>query len=523
MDISWWGVVPIALLFTLLLLFRRSLLFSAALFLFAAAGIASLIWLVYPSVLAGAFFKGALVSLDIALIITGSLIFLDQLKRSRVLSSLEHYLHRLSPDSRIQAIVLAWFFGALLEGSVGFGVPAVIVAPLLVHLGFPALTAVCLALVANTVPVSFGAVGTPIRIGLDGISTDGLVPIVLIFGFVLSFLIPFLLVRVVQSGISPRQGIIGLHGLSHKKGEVNNMPSSILPFAAWSGLAFAVPYLVAGKFSAEIPSLVGAFGGLSITFFAAKFSWWRRLFLPTVTQRLNAFDPNHVPLTFLHTLLPFALMLGGLLVGKFVLPAFTFVLPGNISHTFSLNNPGIVLLILAVGYVWWDRVPVTELVHSFLHLQRRIVRTVATIILLVSGVQMLMHSGANAAQLPGMLAGLSHLFYGESIGLFAPLLGMAGALVAGSVTVSNLMFGQLQWDAAHVLGISGVLVLSLQIFGATAGNALSLINISAVEGSLGMRHQVRPILTMLIGPISIYVAAIIILGLVLNLVGPVAM
>ena len=74
----------------------------------------------------------------------------------------------ISPDRRVQMIIIAWLFGSFIEGASGFGTPAAIVAPLLVALGFPAMAAVMIGMMVQSTPVSFGAVGTPIIIGVTG-------------------------------------------------------------------------------------------------------------------------------------------------------------------------------------------------------------------------------------------------------------------------------------------------------------------------------------------------------------------
>jgi lactate permease len=511
---TWWGLLPFLVLFGALTVFRQRLLFSSCLFLLTATGQATLVWLVHPNVLLGSWAKGLMVSLDIALIIIGSLFFLDTLKKIRVLSSLEHYLHRLTPDSRVQALMLVWFFGALLEGAAGFGTPAAVVAPLLVHLGFAPLTAATLSLVGNTVPVSFGAVGTPVRVGFDGLPTDQLLPLILPIGFALALLVPLLLVWVLRHSLSVRSGIVGPHGQAHQAGDGNGRPSSMIPFALWSGSAFAVPYLIAGQLNPEIPTLAGALGGLTLTLTAATHRTWRRIFLPSITQRLSSFDPNESPLTLPHTLLPYFLMVAGLLAGRAFLPRYTLTLPGEILHTVSAYNPGLILIFLAAGYAYIGNLNRAELTHSAQRIVRQMFRTAATISVLVAGAQLLLHSAENASGLPGMLHGFTQLLYRENITVISPLLGFAGAMVSGSVTASNLMFSQLQWDAAAALGTSGVLALCLQLYGATAGNAVALVNISAVEGALNIRQQIRPLLLRLIGPVGLYMVAIVLLGAV---------
>lgn len=514
MVFIWWGLIPFLLLVVLLLFLKRSLLVSASLFFLATVTIALLVWFVYPSVMVGALLKGLFVSLDIAVIIAGSLFFLDVLKKVRVISSLEHYLHRLSPDSRVQALLLAWFFGGIIEGAAGFGAPALVVAPLLVHLGFPVLTAATLALVANTVPVSFGAVGTPIAVGLNGVALPELwLPGVLLFGASLALVVPFLLVYVLHQDVSVRRGVIGLHGLSHRVGDGDGRPSSILPFALWCGLSFAIPFYWLGRYNSATPTLIAALFGLVLTFVCSHLPWWRKLCLPRVTQRLDNFDPNKVPLTLLHTLLPYVLMLVSLLAVRRYLPTFTVQLPGDISHTLSLSNPGLILLLLGGVYaISSHSLTRIELVQSSWRIVRKMLRTAATILLLVAAAQILIHSPKNIPGLPSMISGFDLMLNRENILIISPLLGYLGAALAGSVTLSNLMLGQIQLSAASSLGVSVLIVLCLQLFGATAGNAMALINISALEGVLNLKHQVRPLLRKLIMPIGLYLISIILLA-----------
>lgn len=91
---------------------------------------------------------------------------LNTLRAGGALDAIRAGFFHVSPDRRVQVIIIAWLFGAFLEGASGFGTPAAIGAPLLVALGFPAMAAVTLALIADSAPVSFGAVGTPLLVGI---------------------------------------------------------------------------------------------------------------------------------------------------------------------------------------------------------------------------------------------------------------------------------------------------------------------------------------------------------------------
>ena len=119
------------------------------------------VWHMTPLLAAAAMLQGALKSLDIILIIFGAILLLNILRASGALTALNGSFSCLSRDRRVQVVVIAWLFSGFIEGAAGFGAAAALAAPLLVGLGFPATSAVAVALICNTMPVPFGAVGTP--------------------------------------------------------------------------------------------------------------------------------------------------------------------------------------------------------------------------------------------------------------------------------------------------------------------------------------------------------------------------
>ena len=104
---------------------------------------------------------GALKAFDIIFIIYGAILLLNILRETGALESINRSFSQISQDRRVQTIVIAWLFCGFIEGAAGFGAAAALGAPLLVGLGFPAAAAVAVALICNTMPVPFGAVGTP--------------------------------------------------------------------------------------------------------------------------------------------------------------------------------------------------------------------------------------------------------------------------------------------------------------------------------------------------------------------------
>ncbi|HKJ64477.1 MAG TPA: L-lactate permease, partial [Desulfopila sp.] len=133
----------------------------------AAAGIALFFWEMSLTRILASTLQGIMVTAAVLWIIFGAIMLLNTLQNSGAISTIRAGFTNISPDRRVQALILAWLFGCFIEGASGFGTPAAIAAPLLVAIGFPALGAVMVGLMIQSTPVSFGAVGTPIIIGVN--------------------------------------------------------------------------------------------------------------------------------------------------------------------------------------------------------------------------------------------------------------------------------------------------------------------------------------------------------------------
>ena len=112
---------------------------------------------------------GAITGVAVLVIIFGALVILATLQHSGGMETIQYGMQKISPDSRVQAIIIGCMFAAFIEGAAGFGTPAALAAPLLLSLGFPPLAAAIFCLVLNSFPVSFGAVGTPIILGFSSL------------------------------------------------------------------------------------------------------------------------------------------------------------------------------------------------------------------------------------------------------------------------------------------------------------------------------------------------------------------
>ena len=158
--------IPIAIIFILMVGFRWGATRAMPVAFFIAVLLAIFVWDTPMNWIFAASVNGIGIAIQILLIVFGALAVLFTLRESGALAAINRGFTAISPDRRIQAIIIAWFFGSFIEGSAGFGTPAALAAPLLLSLGFPALAAVMVSLIANSTSVSFGAVGTPTLIGI---------------------------------------------------------------------------------------------------------------------------------------------------------------------------------------------------------------------------------------------------------------------------------------------------------------------------------------------------------------------
>src|SRR5512133_3615811 len=264
------AALPLVAIFVLMVGLRWPAVKAMPVALAITVILALFIWKTPPTWVLASGLNGVVVMLKIILIVFGALTLLFTLKESGALDVINQGFSTISPDRRVQTIIIAWLFGGFVEGAAGFGVPAALVAPLLLSLGFPALAAVMVALIANTTPVSFGTVGTPTVIGIGsslktpevlktlsehGIDYNTFISQIgdwtAIIHAITGVLIPLIMVVVLTKFFGEKRSI--REGLA------------IWPYAIFAGLCFVVPYLVVALLlGPEFPSLLGGLIGLFI-------------------------------------------------------------------------------------------------------------------------------------------------------------------------------------------------------------------------------------------------------------------
>ena len=162
------ALFPIALGGVLLVGFRVPAKHAMPAAYVAAASVAIFAWEMSVSRVAAASIQGLFLTFDLLFIIFGAILLLHTLERSGGVAAIRKSFNGISDDRRVQVVIVAWLFGSFIEGAAGFGTPAAVAAPLLVALGFPAAAAVMLGMMIQSTAVTFGAVGTPVLVGIQG-------------------------------------------------------------------------------------------------------------------------------------------------------------------------------------------------------------------------------------------------------------------------------------------------------------------------------------------------------------------
>lgn len=482
--------------------------------------------------------QGLLITLGLLWIIFGAILLLNTLKHSGGITAIRAGFTTISPDRRIQAIIIAWLFGCFIEGASGFGTPAAIAAPLLVAIGFPAMAAVLLGMLVQSTPVSFGAVGTPIIVGINtGLDTASIGAQLVEQGSSWGQFLQLITsqVAIIHATVGVVMPLIMVMMLTRFFGQEKSWKAGleVLPFAIFSGLAFVLPYAATGIFlGPEFPSLLGGLIGLAIVTSAARFgflvpknTWdfapadkWPSEWLGSVEMKLDELTTK--PMSALRAWLPYV-MVGALLVISRVFPEVGNALKAvvvnfpdllgeaGVSANFQpLYLPGGILVAVVLATFFLHGMKARDLGKAVKESSSVLLSAGFVLLFTVPMVRILINSGVNGAELasmPILMAG----WVAESVGgiypLLAPSIGALGAFIAGSNTVSNMMFSQFQFGVASSLGISSALIVSVQAIGAAAGNMVAIHNVVAASATVGLLGREGSTLRKTIWPTLYYV------------------
>lgn len=400
----------------------------------------------------------------------------------------------ITPDHRIQVILIGFCFGSFLEGAIGFGGPVAITAALLVGLGLKPLYAAGLCLIANTAPVAFGAVGIPIiamsnLVGIEQHSVSAMVGRMLV---PLSLSIPFFIVFLMD-------GI---------KGVKETFPAIFVATISFT----ATQFLSSNHLGAELPDIISAVVSLSITTIFLKFWKPKNIFrlddvkdfdnlqklefkkvllawMPFIlliiciiiwTQPwFKALFAKDGILNFMQFSIKFNETLGSIVSPDIVNPQITkTMIP---SHTIDLvAQAGTAILLAALMSIVVLKIKLNDASECFWETLKDMAIPCFTIGLVVAFAFIAKNSGMSTT------LGLAFANTGDAYAFFSPIIGWIGVFLTGSDTSSNLLFGTLQQVSAQKLGISEALFLAANSVGGVVGKMISPQSIAVACAAVGL-------------------------------------
>jgi lactate permease len=502
--------------------------------------------------------QGLFLSFDLLWIIFGAILLLNTLERSGGVASIRRSFHGISDDRRVQVVIIAWLFGSFIEGAAGFGTPAAVAAPLMVAMGFPAAGAVMIGMMIQSTPVTFGAVGTPVLVGVQGgVASPEFTLALSQAGVTMTEYVRAVTVR--AAGLHAITGVIMptfmVIMMTRFFGERKSWTEglSIVPFALFGGIAFTVPYfLTAWLLGPEFPSLLGGLVGLAVVSAAAR----KGFLVPSDSWDFPARESwpsdwvsglevdsedagEHPEMSAGKAWAPYLILAVLLVMSRLpslplgaALRSFSIQWPEIFGTSVSavttpLYLPGTILMVVVGITALLHRMSGAALKNAFVDSSKVLLGAGFVLVFTVPMVRVYINSGVNAAGLASMPLTMAS-WVASSVGgiwpLFAGVTGALGAFIAGSNTVSNLMFAAFQHGVAARLAISSSMVVALQAVGAAAGNMIAIHNVVAASATVGLLGKEGATLRKTILPTIYYLTVIGVLGMIavygLRIAGP---
>lgn len=411
----------------------------------------------------------------------------------------------VTTDKRILVLILAWGFGGFLEAIAGFGTAVAIPAGILVALGFNPLFSAVVCLIANTTPTAFGAIGIPVvtLAKVTGLDVSQLSYAVAIQLLPLVILLPIVLAMITGKSIKAIKGV--------------------LLIALISGVSFAVPQLLIAKYlGPELPAVVGSVCSMIFTVLAAKL-----LKRKSATSKEYQIDSTSNvgqkgKITFKQSFmawLPFILVFLFILCSSTLIPVVNNALSavktsvhiytgtGAKPYTFAwLATPGTLIIIATYIGGLLQGVKLNAITKILLKTIKQLSKSTITIVSIIALAKIMGYSG-----MINSIATVLVMITGSFYPLIAPLIGALGTFVTGSDTSANVLFGNLQSEAAKAAGANPYWIAAVNTGGATAGKMISPQSIAIAVAATGLAGSEGKILGTTIKFCAVYV---IILGLI---------
>lgn len=402
----------------------------------------------------------------------------------------------ITPDQRLQMLIVGFSFGAFLEGAAGFGAPVAITAALLVGLGFNPLYAAGLCLIVNTAPVAFGAMGIPIIVagqvtGLDSFQ----------IGQMAGRQLPFLTIIVLFWIMAIMDGWRGIK---------ETWPAVIVA----SG-SFAIAQFLSSNFlGPELPDIISSLASLiCLTLFLRR---WKPVRIFRFDEK-TAVDPTQTPQRYtlgqiVRAWMPFLFLTAT--VTLWSIPPFkalfakggamydwVFSVPVPLLHELVARMPPVVsaatpypavfkfdvlsatgtaILVAAILSVIWLRMKPAAAIQTFAETLKELALPIYSIGMVLAFAFISNYSGLSAT----LALALAHT--GNAFTFFSPFLGWLGVFLTGSDTSSNALFAALQATTAQQIGVSDVLLVAANTTGGVTGKMISPQSIAIACAAVGL-------------------------------------
>jgi len=419
------------------------------------------------------------------IIISAVFLFNATVKRGQF-EVIKSFMASITPDRRLQALLIAFSFGAFLEGAAGFGAPVAISGAMLVGLGFNPLYAAGLCLIANTAPVAFGSVGTPIIMA----SRMSDIPELAISQMVgrtlplLSLLIPFYLVTL----------------MSGFKKSLEVMPAILV-----SGISFAfVQWFTSNYMGPMLPDILAGIASILSLLFLLKYwkpkSIWRFKEEPALQTSVEI---KYTSLQILRAWSPFIIMTLFIIAWGFqpvkdILNSIGFIkfkilgldnailqpdgnpLPIKAFDFNYLSTPGTAVVFATLISIPLIGISIRESIKIFGATLKQLMFPIITIAAVV-GYAFIANYAGMSITMAGALASTGVLFP-----FFSPILGWLGVFLTGSDTSANALFGKLQAQTADTLGFDPLVTVSANATGGVTGKMISPQSIAVGAAAVGL-------------------------------------
>ncbi|MET7997098.1 L-lactate permease [Amycolatopsis sp. NPDC005232] len=505
-SLGWSALVsalPLLVLFVLLGVFRVRAWLASVIALVLSIVVAIAVYGMPTGPALDSALEGAAFGLFPALwIVLNSLWIYQMTKVSGHFDVLRRTFAKISDDQRVQGVIIAFSFGALLEALAGFGAPVAICSVMLVAVGLKPLKAATVALIANTAPVAYGAVALPVitLAKVTGLPLDDLAAMTGRQVPILALIVPLVLMIVLDGRRGLRQAwpaalVCGVSFAVVQYLMANFGPVQLTDIAA--SLVSAAAVLVLLRFwrpkPAEAPDRAPDDGGAR----PAPVSGGSGVAAATVVRERTVVDSR---IEQLRSFAPYATII--VLFSIAAIPAVaaalatttkTFSWPGLhiataagkplslVSFKFDwLADSGSVLFIAGVVSAFLLKVPLRQAIRAYGQTIVQL-RTAGLTVMAVLALAYVMNMSGQTATLGLFLAGAGGLF-----ALLSPLLGWFGTAVTGSDTSSNSLFGALQVAAAHGAQLQPTLMAAANSSGGVLGKMISPQNLAIGASAVGL-------------------------------------